>query len=48
MDSTMTGPQTGALTQGWITVTDADGTTRLESRWSAPSEPLTSAATHAA
>ena len=35
---------TGGLTQVWITVTDAEGTTRLESRWTAAAE----AATHAA
>ncbi len=39
---------TGGLTQVWITVTDADGSSRLESRWTSTEQATVLHATHAA
>lgn len=39
---------TGGLTQVWITVTDVDGSSRLESRWTSAEQAVVLHATHAA
>ena len=39
---------TGGLTQVWITVNDAHGSSRLESRWTSPEQAVALQATHAA
>ena len=46
MKMTATGQQD--LVQVWITVTDADGRSRLESRWTSAEPAVTLHATHAA
>ena len=48
MDSTMTDTMTGDLVQAWITVSGADGTTRLESRWVSAAAATADAVVHAA
>lgn len=47
-DAKMTGRGDQALVQVWITVSSADGSSRLESRWTSAEQAVVLHATHAA
>ena len=44
----MTASSQSGLVQVWITVTDTDGSTRLESRWTSAEQAVALHASHAA